>query len=251
MTDVSKRNIDFALKYSTSIWHEVPSDKNAYIAKEALLHGYDFSEFPKQSSYVDMLFLMLSGRAELPNKAERRLFEAFLMLFMNPGPRSAPVQAAVTAAISKTHAGHILPIGLTTLAGDFLGVEQLLQAYDALVSLAPNSMEENSVIAGFGTRYGGIDTWTGRVAYELTDYAPDGGYIQRCNDWLCSQEEVGWLPTGLAAATFLDLDIGRDYCPGLYQIAVAPGITAHAAEYRGKHMSALSFVDDESYAIDE
>lgn len=251
MVDVKKREIEFSKKISTNIWKETPSLKNQYIPEKVLLHGYDFFELNSKTDYIDMLFLLLSGSGELPSKDQKYLFESFLKLVISLGPRSAPIQAAVTASVSKSHAGNILPIGLTTLTGEFLGVEQLLRSYDDIYKNSDNLNSNLKNLNGFGTRFGGVDSWTTKLAQALLPAAPEGGYLTKCHYWVEeSNREMGWLITGVCAAVFLDLGIKREYCAGLYQFTVSPGIIAHSAEYRTKHMTALSFVDDEDYSIE-
>lgn len=251
MVDVKKRELEFSKKFSTNIWKEESSLKNAYIPEKVLLHGYDFFELNSKTDYADMLFLLLSGSGELPSKTQKRLFESYLKLLISLGPRSAPVQAAVTASVSKSHAGNILPIGLATLAGEFLGVEQLLKSYDDIYKKSDHLNSNLKKLNGFGTRFGGVDSWTTKLVQALLPVAPEGGYLAKCNSWVGeSDREMGWLITGVCASVFLDLGIKREHCAGLYQFTVSPGIIAHSSEYRTKHMTALSFVDDEDYSIE-
>jgi hypothetical protein len=61
---------------------------------------------------------------------------------------------------------------------------------------------------------------------------------------------MGWLPTGLAAAAFLDLGIHPRVGPGLFQLISSSGLLAHATEMAARPMTAMPFVPDECY-IDE
>ena len=61
----------------------------------------------------------------------------------------------------------------------------------------------------------------------------------------------GWLMPGIAAAAYLDLGLHPKSGPGLFQWMSAPGLLAHATEMANKPLTALPFIDDSRYFIDD
>jgi citrate synthase len=61
----------------------------------------------------------------------------------------------------------------------------------------------------------------------------------------------GWLPTGLAAAAFIDLGLNSLAAAGMFQLISAPGLLAHGLEMCGKSESPAPFLDDDHYLIED
>jgi citrate synthase len=62
---------------------------------------------------------------------------------------------------------------------------------------------------------------------------------------------MGWLSTGVAAAAFCDLGFHPRVGAGLYQLLCAPGLLAHGFELANKPITAMPFLDEEHYVIDQ
>jgi citrate synthase len=60
----------------------------------------------------------------------------------------------------------------------------------------------------------------------------------------------GWLYTGVAAATFCDLDFQPRAATGLLQLICSPGLLAHGIEMANKPTTAMPRVDDHHYVIE-
>ncbi len=264
---VTKRDKEFAQHIATTIWEEVPSKANPYIASDARCQGYALTELVEKCSFIEVLFLIFRG--ELPNKAEAELLERLMIFLINPGPRHPATRAAMNAGVGKTEPEHILPIGLTILSGSYLGAgeieggmrflhEHAGKPADQVVEmlLETSACPEKGdwhVTPGFGSRYGSIDIMPNEMACYLADLNENWKILR----WGCefsrllSSHQMGWLTTGLAAAAFADLGFEPRLGAGLFQLLNAPGLLAHGVEQANKPMTAMPFVKDEDYVIEK
>lgn len=264
---VQRRNEAFAERTATRIWHEVPSETNPYIAQELRCHGYDMMELTQKRSFVDVLYLLFRG--ELPSSEEAGLLEALLIGFINLGPRHPATRAAMNAGVGKTDPTLILPIALTTLSGRHNAAGTLedamrflrshkrkppLQVLEELLSAA-NPPEEGDwhIAPGFGSYYGGTDLISARMANHLVGLAGAGPALQWGRDFveLLGEREMGWLATGVVAAVMTDLGFSPRAAAGVYQIISAPGLLAHGVELANKPLTAMPFIADEDYVIEQ
>jgi len=173
------------------------------------------------------------------------------------------------AAVSKTDPAHLLPISLSILGGSHLGAGEIEEAMLFLQNngeSAPDNMARAirnqdkpadggdwHPFPGFGSRFGSIDILSNRIATQLVTL-PGAGKALVWGNALATAlnaQEMGWLPTGLAAAAFFDLGFHPKAGAGLYQILCAPGILAHGFEFISKPMTAMPFPKDEEYFIEE
>lgn len=264
---VKKRDEEFVQKITTKIWEEIPDAENPYIALDARCHGYALMELVEKRSFVEVLYLLFRG--ELPHKAEAELLEKLMIFLINPGPRHPATRAAMNAGVSKTDPVHLLPIGLTILGGTHLGAGEIErsmrflrqhakkpaeQAVELLLEKSTRPDEGDWHIApGFGSRYGGIDIMQSKAAGSLADLNEHWKILR----WGCefssllSPYHMGWLATGLAAAALADLGFQPRFGAGLFQLLNAPGLLAHGVEQSNKPMTAMPFVKDEDYVIEE
>jgi len=263
---VESRNESFVEKTRTNIWHEVPVDENPYIAESCHCHGYDLIELMQKKSYVEVLFLLFRG--ELAKPDQTRLLEKLMIALINPGPRHPATRAAMNAGVGKTDSVHILPIALSIMGGEHLGAGSIEPAMrflrkhlkadpksvvqDLLTSTHKPGEGDRIVAPGFGSRFGGVDQIPLQVANSLLDMPASG----KCLTWghqfarALGDENMGWLATGLAAATFADLGFQPRMGPGLFQILSAPGLFAHGIELSNKPTTSMPFIKDENYVIE-
>lgn len=265
---VERRAERFADRVESRIWLERPSPENPYIAAEAFCHGYDLRELLVSCSYWEYIYLLFTGRrCEAP---QLTLLEKLGIALANPGPRHPATRAVIAAAVSKTDATHVLPLGLSVLSGAYLGAEEvgasmsflrrrlkrdpIAEAALAIQASPPAEGGDLRPAPGFGTRFNGIDLLAADLGKRLTGLpgaaaaliwsATFAGELQRL-------EQGSWLMPGIAAAAFLDLGFHPKWGPGLFQWLSAPGLLAHAAEMSNKPLTALPFIDDSRYFIDE
>ena len=111
---VSRRDDEFVTRPVTRIWREQATPDNPYVAQSCACHGYDILELASKRSYIDVLYLLFRG--ELPTSEQEQLLQRLMIACINPGPRHPATRAAMNAGVSRTDAGHILPLSLTLLS---------------------------------------------------------------------------------------------------------------------------------------
>lgn len=264
---VERRDDRFADRVETRIWLERPSPDNPYNAAEAFCHGYDLRELLADCSYWEYLFLLFTGRRCTPE--QHVLLEKLGIALANPGPRHPATRAVIAAAVSKTDAANVLPLGLNVLAGAHLGATEvgdcmqflrrqlkrdpIAEARQRTTGLATAAEGDLRPAPGFGTRFGGTDDLAATLADTLAQLPGADTALAWTAEFAHELHRLGfggWLMPGLAAAAFLDLGFHPKSGPGLFQWLSAPGLLAHAAEMSSKPLTALPFIDDSRYFID-
>lgn len=263
---VRKRDEQFAQRTVTRIWDEEPSADNPYLAQSCRCHGYDILELARKRSFSDVLFLLFQG--ELPDSDQSQMLETLLIALINPGPRHPATRAAMNAGVGKTNTVHILPISLSIIGGSHLGGEEVMEAMYFLRRKrklpVQNVVEELDgslrpvegdwhIVPGFGSRFGGIDPMPRHTAELLLSLPGDWQTLQWGNDFSKELQplNLGWLSTGLTAAVLCDLGFHPRAGAGIFQIISAPGLFAHGLELANKPITAMPFLDEEHYVIEE
>ena len=259
---VSRRDDKFVTRPVTRIWHEQPTEENPYVAKSCACHGYDILELANKRSYIDVLFLLFRG--ELPSAEQEQLLERLMILFINPGPRHPATRAAMNAGVSRTDAGHLLPISLSLLSASdiedcmrFLRKNQRKSAEEiaeALYASENNKQSEGDwlIAPGFGSSFDSRDP----MAQEAADMLLETNCTTPILDWgnafsrALNRYGMGWLRTGVIAAALADLGFQPRTGIGFYQILCAPGLLVHGAEMANKPLTAMPFIADENYVIE-
>jgi citrate synthase len=259
----TRRADRFCNRPVTRIWQETPSPENPYVAEGARCHGYDLLELLEKARFCEVLFLLFRG--ELPTAPEAELLEKWLIASINPGPRHPATRAALNAGIGKTNAANILPVALTVLGGDHLGATEVKRSMRYLAkhvaedpgATARHLLEREvrppqgdwHVVAGFGSRFGGIDHLSRRIGELLAGLAGAGPALRWAGAFAAALEpqSLSWLDPGIAAAVALDLGFNEYAAMGLFQVARAPGLLAHGVEMVGQPLTAMPFLGDESY----
>lgn len=263
---IRQREATFASRTVTRIWQEVPTADNPYLAECCRCHGYDLMELAAKRSFVDVLFLLLQG--ELPTADQARVLETLFIAMINPGPRHPAVRASMYAGVGKTHSQHLLPIGLTILGGGHLGGEEVGLAMeflkknrkhqphgvaaDCLLKERPEQGDWHPV-PGFGSRFGAIDPMPGKVAELLLTLPGNHDHLHWGADFVTTitPQGLGWLTPGVAAAAFCDLGFHPRAGAGLFQLLAGPGLLAHGLELANKPITAMPFLDEEHYVIEQ
>ena len=197
---VKKRDEIFSDSIKTKIFFEKPNDNNIYAAKECFVHGYNLHELSDSIDFLDAIYLNLKG--ELPKPKQKKLLNAIFVALSNLGPRHPATRGVMNAAVSKTKATHLLPIGLSLLSGDYGGsgeVENAVRflrkhinkpaestALDCLqrfTKARPEDSEPDLIVPGFGRHYGSVDQFTHSRPNFLTTRPP----IAPCNGACVSQ----------------------------------------------------------------
>ena len=262
-----QRRGEYVTRTVTEIWEEDASADNPYLAEKCRCHGYDLIELMQKRSFVDVLFLLFKG--ELPAKEQAELLEHLMIAFINPGPRHPATRAAQLSGVSMTLVHHIVPVSLNVISGNHLGGGEVFRAMKFLKAhmekfpenlskslfnkLSPPDDGDWHVAPGFGCRFGGIDPMPGKIAAMLADLPGSGEALAWGNSFAeaIRPRKMGWLTPGVVAAALIDLEFDRKAGPGFFQIISAPGLLAHGLELSGKPLTAMQFLGDERYIIDE
>lgn len=259
---VSRRDDKFVARPVTRIWREQASAENPYVAENYACHGYDILELARKRSYIDVLYLLFRG--ELPTAEQEQLLERLMIACINPGPRHPATRAAMNAGVSRTDAGHILPISLSLLSASdvedsmrFLRKHQRRDAAEVAAEL--HASEHNKpdagdwlIAPGFGSSFDSIEPMAQHTVDMLLELPGNNPILQWGNRFSSALNDfgMGWLPTGMVAAVLADLGFQPRTGVGLYQILCAPGLLAHGAEMANKPLTAMPFVADENYVIE-
>ncbi|MCW8879658.1 MAG: hypothetical protein OQJ89_11815 [Kangiellaceae bacterium] len=263
MSKKQTKHFKYVDKTSTDILLEEPSTGNPYIASKQFLYGYDIEELNEKKDYLDVLFLMFKG--ELPSSTEKLILEKLMIGFINQGPRTSGIRAAMTAGVSKTRYSNLLPIGLSVQSGMVNGADEVMHAYKFISQNVERSHKDVAreleskldmelegdfrIASGIGSVFGGHDLISHNLAKTLLELPQCGKAINWVNNLIMSinNERVGWLPSGLTAATLCDLKFGAREAAGFYQIMLAPAIVCHGLEQTHKPITSMPFVKDEDY----
>lgn len=264
-TQVKSRNEQFDERIATSIWQEIASDSNPYVAAEARCHGYNVIELIKHQNYINVIYLLFQG--ELPTPEQARLLETLFIALINPGPRQPATQAAMNAGVSKVDYAHILPIALAIQGGLHLGGKEVelsmrfltnhisKPAAEVACGFLGNSPQPDGdwhIAPGFGTCFGSIDIMSQQMAETLINQPAAGQHLHWAQEFVNTifPSGLGWLTTGIAAATLSDLGFSARTGAGMFQLMSAPGLLAHGTEMAGKPLTAIPFIGQENYVIE-
>ena len=263
-TKVKSRKEAFVEKTETRICYEEPSDDNPYITKNNHCHGYNILELAKKRSFVDVMYLLFRG--ELPTAENARILEHLMIALINPGPRHPATRAAMNTGVGKTDPAHILPISLTIMGGEHSGASEVEPSMRFLrknrnipvnevidLLLKEKINDEKLLTPGFGSKFGSIEILPQKFVNQILQLPGDHHTLTWANEF-CKKMNVfniGWLPTGLAAAVLSDLGFQPRTCIGIFQLLSAPGLLAHGMELANKPVTAMPFISDENYVIEE
>lgn len=267
--DETVRDEKYVTAIPTEITLEEPSPENPFHTQDMFIFGYEHLELAEKRSFTDMIFLLFRG--ELPDDKQKILFEQLLKCLINPGPRHPATRAAMNTGIARTKLQHALPISLSVASGLYNGSEDVFNAMNFLnknIHLNPEEIadeilagsqfdaEENPLVApGFGSFYGGADAYAKKLAVFLARFNEGGKYqvfaSLLISHWQTKNPCIGWLQSGLCAAILCDLGFHPRQGNVLFQIAMSPGLAAHAVEKSNKPVTDMPFVPETNYFIDE
>ena len=98
--------------------------------------------------------------------------------------------------------------------------------------------------------FGDVDPHVAKLAkiYAMT-YEP-GKYFNWSKQFVDSSDnQFGWLLSGLFAAISLDLGFDKKTAIVLFQIAISPLLAAFGIEKSGQVLTSMPFISDEDYQI--
>jgi len=251
----SFRGDQHAQKYATRIFAEQPAPNNPYCTDSLRCYGYDQLELIEHLSFAEYLFLLLRGR--LPVAAEASLLNAALIAFSNPGVRHPATRAAVTAGVGKTVATGVLPAALMVFSGEIDAAGSVEAAMRYLRKAHKLPVEQAAQEPGFkhvfGLYAGSASSYLDAVCDKLVASFehPVLSWGQKfLNQRRAAGIDIGWLQSGLLAATLVDLGILPRLAPGVMQLFAAPGLLAQGMENAHKPTTAMPFVSDDNCEIE-
>jgi len=258
----NKEKFDYAQKTTTSICFEKPLESNPFVAENRYLFGYELTELTQKKSFLEVLLLLNTG--EFPSEDAVTLMNALMIALINLGPRNPAVRAAMVAGISKTNTAHILPIGLNVLGGEIDGTIEVERSMHFIkkhmnephelalkrIDLSSDcNTSQHRLIPGLGTAYGQKDIVCCNLAKHIGTLNGAGNAFHWFSQLIdnIGRNDIDWLPTGLAAAVFLDLGISPREGAAMFQLICAPGILAHGLEQTHKPIKSMPFLEDSQY----
>ena len=133
----------------------------------------------------------------------------------------------------------------------FLRQNRKKQANEYAQDLLTQLIENERIAPGFGQCFGGTDLITDNIAKHLLNLEGAGPTLNWGHQFAQSihHRELGWLPTGLAAAVFTDLGFQPKAGATLFQLISSPGLAAHGLELANKPFTAMPYVHDKDYVI--
>lgn len=255
-SSVKSRGDAFASKIETKITGEQSPAHNPYHVQKQLIHGFDHIDLIENSSFGDVIYLLLRGN--LPNKKDSELFNKLAISLINPGPRHAATQASMTAGVGKTDTVNILPIALGVYGGTFDAAGDLDKTIRFFRNASRKPAEDFVVealdksIPSITTHYGDADTYANVLLNTLEPYAKEGKVFS----WLFQLQaiiypkNVGVTKASIVAAILADLGFQPRQGPALMQLLAAPGLLAHGLELTNKPVTAMLFEPDETYIVE-
>ncbi len=268
----------YSANASTKICLEVPAKHNAFLTEKRYLSGYDIEDLTSKCNFIETLYLLF--KHELPSKRNSQLLNALFVAFINPGPRDESVRASMAAGVSKTRPEHLLPIGLNVIGGENNGAQTVEHAYHFIQDHVKRSYSHDNGasaaflkdnvkklvgkvnidgnissslccqhLPGFYQHYGSVDKLTERLMESIFALCPNSLIFRWCiefNNELI-KFNLGISPAGVAAAVFLELELGARESIGLYQLLRAPGILAHGMEQTHKPITSIPMLKDDDY----
>jgi citrate synthase len=238
--------------YHSNFWMEEPEDSNPFAAKHCFCSGYDvYGQVVPNASWFEYLLLLFCG--ERPTRQETLLIEKLAMVLANPGPREASVRAAMNAGVAGTNHSSALMAALAVGAGQYGGAQEVAISvrlwrycgqniekwYERLFN--PEEDERADIwlpmehAPGFDPNGESFPTHLYQAFDYLVELAPNDGALRWLHTHRPELEATVGYPlaiSGIAAATFIDLNLNEDQASMLYLMLRLPGAAAHAIEQK-------------------
>ena len=235
----------------SKIWEEEPEPDNPFAARTCYCAGYDvYGDLLGKASWFEYLYLLFKGERPAPWQAQ--LLEGLAVALANPGPRDHGVHAAMIGGIGGSHSAASLMAALGVGAGQLGGARDVHNAMQLWQHSGTNIAAWKAVITAL-PKPEHIDAW------QLIEHPPGfDPYGASCTTpvrqalsylvTLTSGEALPWLisnrkaletaadmplaMSGLAAATFMDMDLNPEQGEMLFLLLRLPGAAIHALEQR-------------------
>ncbi len=250
-------------KITTKIWREEPEPDNPFAARACYCSGFDvYGDLLGKASYIEYLYLLF--KLEPPTQAQTRLLEGLAVGLANPGPRDHSVRAAMNAGVGgSTHASALIAaIGVG--AGNLNGGREVYTAInywnqcgtdlDAWIELIKNPpVEERADVwhpmehaPGFDPNGARCPTPVKQFLAYLCSVTPGDSlvWLQENRVKLEGAADCPLSMSGVAAATFNDLQLTADQAEILYMMLRLPGAAVHSLEQEKLGVTRYPFFAD-------
>jgi len=236
-------------KFHTRIWDEVPEPDNPFAAAACYCHGYDvYGDILGKASWIEYLYLLFRG--ERPSPQQIKLLEGLAVALANPGMRDHSVHAAMSGGAGGSTNASCLMAALAVGAGQMGGAREVYHAMEYWRQCRLDIAAWQNLILN-PPQQERIDIWP--VMEHPPGFDPHGAscatpvrqtllHLSKCSPgdhlpWLQEQrgaiERVAKIPlamSGVAAATFSDLEFTPEQAEMMYLLLRLPGAAVHALE---------------------
>lgn len=240
----------FSDKFRTGVYQEIPLADKPYATEEIYCYGYAMEDIANGASFADYLLLMMRG--EFGSKRQAKLMEQCLIKLSVIGIRHEATRAVVTAAVGKTVAENLLPIGQLVITGKEGGVGDISNTMNLLRQAASTIDQQTKLDSVIDSLEYGVGPYL-RKTLESFHEQFGGDYLRCLLDILLREDttETKASPTYVAivSAVFLELEINPLTAIGLAQLLVAGPLITQAAEHMKSSLQVLPFVPDDKYQI--
>ncbi len=199
-------------------------------------------------SLIEYIWLLF--KLERPSKPQATLFESLAVALANPGPRDHSVRAAMNAGVGGSTRPSALIAAISVGAGNLGGSREVYTALQYWQQCGTDLKAWQSIIEN-PPKEERADVWP---EFEHTPgFDPNGAScptpVKQLLDYLCTiegTETLQWLQkhrsdlenyaqtpltfSGVAAATFHDLEFQPEQAEIIYLFLRLPGAAAHALE---------------------
>lgn len=233
----------------TRIWREVPEPDNPFAAAACYCHGYDvFGDLLGKATWIEYLYLLFKG--ERPTQDQARLLQDLAIALANPGPRDHSVHAAMCGGVGGSHSAASLMAALAVGAGQLGGAREVALAME-IWKKCGTDFQQWKVWLSKPAPEGNVNVWPpmehppGFDPHGLSCATPIRQLLQHLAKLSCAPTLI-WLNqkrshlelisncplalTGVAAATFHDLDFSAEQGEMLFLLLRLPGAAAHSLE---------------------
>ena len=242
---------DTVEKFRTRIWEEVPEPDNPFTAAACYCHGYDvYGDILGKASWIEYLYLLFSG--ERPSPQQIGLLEGLAVALANPGMRDPSVHAAMSGGAGGSTNASCLMAALAVGAGQLGGAHEVYHAMEywrqcgldltawRRLLLDPPQEERIDIWPamehppGFDPHGVSCATPVRQTLLYLSERSP-GKHLPWLQEQRDALERVAELPlamSGVAAASFMDLNLAPQAAEMMHLLLRLPGAAVHALEQR-------------------
>lgn len=229
-------------------------------------HGYAIEDLIGRVTLVETIWLLLRG--DLPDPRQARLLEAAMVSSVNAGPMSPSCAIAAMAITCGVGLNNALASGINALGDTHGGAgQQVMERLHAISDGSSGDIAGNVAanldmffaqggrfLPGFGHRFHTVDPRAQRLL-ALIDTAAAEGVVQgdfarivRTMEADLSRRKGRHLPVnvdGAFAAVLAELDFAPPLARGIFVLARATGLLAHAVETQSRGKRIKGPVPDE------